>query len=227
MLPLLKPCRAILALHSAFCMASSTARGQGLWDSGCHCCPLGPVFCALRAAVCASWASLGQRSPVRFLKGGFPLNVAQSRCLPELSAFLLQQDVFWCQSLSALSQLVRAFSLFTAVWRFSNIWKKSTFFGAWVPCRRWFLHTGDGVLHPLACRSGSCPHDLLLPTLLLTLFDQQPIAELPSAVSFLGWEIWDVTKKRQESVSLCRYRAPRAPFAGVRKDTSRMMEQCC
>lgn len=37
------------------------------------------------------------------------------------------------------------------------------FAGAWVPCRCWFLHAGDGVLRLLACRSGSCPQDLLLP----------------------------------------------------------------
>lgn len=37
------------------------------------------------------------------------------------------------------------------------------FAGAWVPCRCWFLHAGGGVLHLLACRSGSCPQDLLLP----------------------------------------------------------------
>lgn len=86
----------------------------------------GSVFCAPRAAVCASWASLCQLSPVRFLRGGFPLNVAQGRCLPELSAFLLQQDVFWCPSFFALSQLVRAFSLPASVWSFSDIWKQLT-----------------------------------------------------------------------------------------------------
>lgn len=141
-----------------------------------------PVFCASWASLGSSPCQVSQRISLECCSEQLP---ARAQC-PSVTAGCVLVPISLC-----LVTLVRASSLPTAVWSFA-IWKQSTLLEPESLAGAGFCVLGVECCICLPAGLALVPK---ICSFLWTFFDQQPLAELPSAISFLGWEIWDATKK--------------------------------